>query len=62
MDRAVGRHRAMLAVVAVVALAVVAGAVVLWLDGRPTRSTVAGQPDRHCCIGGDRLQTARLPP
>jgi hypothetical protein len=35
----------MLAVVAVVALAVVAGAVVLWPDGRPTWSAVAGQPD-----------------
>jgi uncharacterized membrane protein len=54
MDRAVGRHRAMLAVVAVLALAVVAGAALLWPEGRPAGSPAAGQQD------GTRLVAATL--
>lgn len=45
MDAAVRRHRAMLAAVGALALAVVAGAVTLWPRGEVNRPAVAGQRD-----------------
>jgi uncharacterized membrane protein len=45
MDAAVGRHRAMLAVVGMLALGVVAGAVLLWPRGEIHRPAAAGQQD-----------------
>jgi hypothetical protein len=45
MDAAVGRHRAMLVVVGMLALGVVAGAVLLWPRGEIHRPAAAGQQD-----------------
>ena len=45
MDAAAGRHRVMLVAVGVLALAVVAGAVLLWPRGEVNRPAVAGQED-----------------
>jgi uncharacterized membrane protein len=45
MDAAVGRHRAMLAVVGMLALGVVVGAVLLWPRGEIHRPAAAGQQD-----------------
>lgn len=45
MDAAVGRHRAMLVAVAVLALAVIAGAALLWPRGDFNRPAAAGQQD-----------------
>jgi uncharacterized membrane protein len=45
MDAAVGRHRAMLAVVGMLALGVVVGAVLLWPRGEVHRPAAAGQQD-----------------
>ena len=59
MDRAVGRHRALLVVVAVLALAVLAGAAMLWPDDRPARSPTAGQQDTTRLVAATltRVQT-----
>ena len=45
MDAAVGRHRAMLIVVGMLACGVVVGAALLWPRGEIHRSAAAGQPD-----------------
>jgi uncharacterized membrane protein len=45
MDVAVGRHRAMLIVVGMLACGVVVGAALLWPRGEIHRSAAAGQPD-----------------
>jgi uncharacterized membrane protein len=45
MDAAVGRHRAMLVAVGVLAVAVMAGAVLLWPHGEVNRPAAAGQQD-----------------
>jgi hypothetical protein len=54
MDAAVGRHRAMLIVVGMLAFGVVVGAVLLWPRGEVHRPAAAGQEessrvvDRRC--------------
>src|SRR5215207_11158116 len=45
MDPVVRRHRVMLAIVAVLTLAVLAGAVALWPRGEIARPAAAGQQD-----------------
>jgi hypothetical protein len=45
MDAAVGRHRAMLIVVGMLAVGVVVGAGLLWPRGEVNRPAAAGQPD-----------------
>ena len=45
MDAAVGRHRAMLMVVGMLACGVVVGAVLLWPRGEVHRPAAAGQQD-----------------
>jgi hypothetical protein len=45
MDAAVGRHRAMLVAVGMLAIAVLAGAVLLWPHGEGNRPAAAGQRD-----------------
>jgi hypothetical protein len=61
MGAAVGRHRAMLVVVGVLALAVVAGAVVLWPRGEANRPAVAGQEDPTRLVSATRGQVRQVP-
>jgi uncharacterized membrane protein len=61
MDAAVGRHRAMLVVVAVLALAVLAGAVMLWPHGEARRPAVAGQEDPTRLVSATLTQVQQVP-
>jgi uncharacterized membrane protein len=61
MDTVVRRHRAMLVVVSVLALAVLAGAIALWPRGEAARPVEAGQEDRTRVLSATltRLQDVR---
>jgi uncharacterized membrane protein len=61
MDAAVGRHRAMLVVVGVLALAVLAGAVLLWPRGEANRPAVAGQEDPTRLVSATLTQVQQVP-
>ena len=61
MDAAVGRHRAMLVMVAVLALAVLAGAVMLWPRGEAKRPAVAGQEDPTRLVSATLTQVQQVP-
>jgi uncharacterized membrane protein len=61
MDATVGRHRAMLVVVGVLALAVLAGAVLLWPRGEANRPTVAGQEDPTRLVSATLTQVQQVP-
>jgi uncharacterized membrane protein len=61
MDAAVGRHRAMLVAVGVLALAVLAGAVLLWPRGEANRPAVAGQEDPTRLVSATLTQVQQVP-
>src|SRR5918992_2259715 len=61
MDAAVGRHRAMLVVVGVLALGVVAGAVALWPRGEVNRPAVAGQEDPTRLVSATLTRVQQVP-
>jgi uncharacterized membrane protein len=61
MDAAVGRHRAMLVAVGVLALAVVAGAVLLWPRGEANRPAVAGQEDPTRLVSATLTHVQHVP-
>jgi uncharacterized membrane protein len=60
MDAVVGRHRAMLVVVGVLALAVLAGAVMLWPRGEANRPAVAGQEDPTRLVSATLTQVQQV--
>jgi uncharacterized membrane protein len=61
MDAAVGRHRAMLVLVGLLALAVIAGAALLWPRGEVNQPAAAGQQDPTRLVSATltRVQTVR---
>jgi hypothetical protein len=59
MDAAVGRHRAMLAVVGMLALGVVVGAVLLWPRGEIHRPAAAGQQDPTRLVSATLIVSSR---
>jgi uncharacterized membrane protein len=61
MERVVRRHRAMLVVVGILALAVVAGLVALWPRGEVTRPAAAGQQDPTRLVGATLTRVQRVP-
>jgi uncharacterized membrane protein len=61
MDAAVGRHRLMLVAVAVLAVAVVAGAVLLWPRGEVNRPAVAGQQDPTRLVSATLTRVQTVP-
>ena len=61
MDAAVGRHRAMLVAVGVLALAVVAGAVLLWPRGEANRPAEAGQQDPTRLVSATLTRVQQVP-
>src|SRR5215207_8182956 len=60
MRSSTGRYRAMLAVVGVIALAVLAGAVVLWPRGELARPATAGQADSTRFVSATLTKVVRL--
>ena len=61
MDAAAGRHRAMLVAVGVLALAVVAGAVLLWPRGEANRPAEAGQQDPTRLVSATLTRVQQVP-
>jgi uncharacterized membrane protein len=61
MDAAVGRHRTMLVAVGVLALAVVAGAALLWPRGEVDQPAVAGQQDPTRLVSATLTRVQRVP-
>jgi uncharacterized membrane protein len=61
MDAAVGRHRMMLVAVGVLAVAVVAGATLLWPRGEVNRPAVAGQQDPTRLISATLTRVQTVP-
>jgi uncharacterized membrane protein len=61
MQSPMGRYRAMLAVVGLIALAVLASAVALWPRGQLPRSAAAGQADPTRLVSATLTKVSRIP-
>jgi len=61
MDAAVGRYRAMLVAVGMLALAVIAGAVLLWPRGEVNRPAVTGQEDPTRLVSATLTRVQQVP-
>jgi uncharacterized membrane protein len=61
MDAAVGRHRAMLVAVGMLAVAVLAGLVLLWPRGESNQPAVAGQQDPTRLVSATLTEVEQVP-